>query len=192
MSHASSSSSKNRKKVTSSGTGRIAFQSKEGTSDEDESDQYNEEEESSGPNKKSSAKASSSKTKNELVLKKKSTLKITPRTSTAVDSSDESKFDDSMKLSAYRAKLLTIKRRQAILKCVPDAKGMIRKKLAVTYVSVPLLLNTILYSVLNQVFIFSYYNRNRVCQPRSENQHSGTRMIRMSRATMLPIILRRN
>ena len=164
MSHASSSSSKNRKKVTSSGTGRIAFQSKEGTSDEDESDQYNEEEESSGPIiKKSSAKASSSKTKNELVLKKKSTLKITPRTSTAVDSSDESKFDDSMKLSAYRAKLLTIKRRQAILKCVPDAKGMIRKKLAVTYVSVPLLLNAILYSVLNQVFIFSYITTEIEC-----------------------------
>lgn len=90
--------------MTSSGTGRIAFQSTEGSSDEDESDQSDEEEESSGPNTKSSAKASSSKTKNELVLKKKSTLKITPRTSTVVDSSDESHFDDSMKLSAYRAK----------------------------------------------------------------------------------------
>lgn len=132
MNRASSSSSKSRKKVTASGTERIAIQSEGDTSDEDQSE---EEEESSGPILKSSAKASCSKTKNGLVLNKKSTLKITPKTSTAVVSSDES--DDNMTLSVYREKLLIEKRQQAILKCVPDAKRMIRKNRAETDVSFP-------------------------------------------------------
>jgi len=132
MNRASSSSSKSREKVTASGTERIAIQSEGDTSDEDHSE---EKEESSGPILKSSAKTSSSKTKNGLVLTKKSTLKITPKTSIAVVSSDES--DDNMTLSAYRTKLLIEKRRQAILKCVPDAKGMIRNNRAETNVSFP-------------------------------------------------------
>ena len=102
MNRASSSSSKSRKKVTASGTERIAIQSEGDTRDEDHSE---EEEESSGPILKSSAKASSSKTKNGLIPNKKSTLKITPKTSTAVDSSDESDSDDNTKLSVYRTKL---------------------------------------------------------------------------------------
>ncbi len=116
-------------------TERSEIQSEEDTSVEDDSDRSLEEEESSGLKKKSSPTAGRSKPKNGLALTKKSTLKSPLKSSTAIDSSDES--DDNVKLSFYLPKLPIEKRRKAVLKCLPDANRMKRKKGVETNVGSP-------------------------------------------------------
>jgi len=116
------SSNRSGKKVALSLTEHSKIQSEEESDSSEEED-----EESIGLKKKSSARASSSKTKNGLSLtKKKSTSKIPSKTSRPIDSSEVS--DDNVKLSFYLPKFLTGKNHREIPKCLPDAKGMKRKK----------------------------------------------------------------